>query len=594
MTIEARLSDGTILRFPDGTSQDVIQATVKRQIATQQQPEGAQDVIPTDTGATTPSVVGAAEQQVEPSFPGAAVIEPIATLATGAIAEPVAGIAGILQSLNPFVEEGAGAEAVESVREALTFQPRTQTGQQSLQGVGELLQPVTDVLQKAETLFGDETFKATNSPALAAAAKTIPTALLEVLGVASIKGAISTTGKLKNVTKQRQVTKAIVNAAPEIEQLKDVSRGVYKELDASGVSLQPRAFKGLVNRVDKAVRRSGFDPDLTPKTASVLNRFKSELGSSPTLTEVDNLRKVAQNAARSLEPADARLGSIIVENIDEFLDVVSPTAFKKGKVPASEISPKFKVARELWGRARRSELINESFEKAKNQASGFENGLVVQFRSILNNKKKSRFFKPKELDAMRTVVRGTTKENIAKLIGRLGFSEGHATNLIGGSLGIAAGAQLGGPVGAVAVPVIGQVSRKLAQRLTRKNAEFADIVVRAGSNAEAIARAYLDNTPKRLRSSAELSELLSRPDIALDNLITAKNPLLRDAAELAKGNQVVLAVQSAPGALESTQQTSAPEDTGQQPMTRSNERFDPANVPTLQIGSRGTNSGFFP
>lgn len=38
----------------------------------------------------------------------------------------------------------------------------------------------------------------------------------------------------------------------------------------------------------------------------------------------------------------------------------------------------------------------------------------------------------------------------------------------------------------------------------------------------------------------------------------------------------------------------AGENPGQQPITRSDERFDPGNVPPLQIGSRGTNSRFFP
>jgi hypothetical protein len=526
--------------------------------------------IPTDSS-------GASQQQIDPDIlakaqaaglqppavdDGASVlsiVEPAVTLATGTVAEPIAGLAGIAQSLNPFAEPGAGARAVEATREFITVTPQSEEGQRGLQAVGEVLQPVADVLKTSEKFLGDETFKATSSPALAAAATTIPTLLLELIGVAGARGSIKTAGNLKAASNSRQVKRAVVAAAPDIEQIKDISRGVYKELDDSGVSLQPKAFKGMVNRINQAVRKSGFDEDLTPKTASVLRRLESELGTSPTLTQVDTLRKVAQNAAKSLEPADAALGSIIVDNIDSFLDVVSPTAFKKGSISAAEITPKFKVARELWGRARRSELINESFEKAKNQASGFENGLVTQFRSILNNKKKSRFFKKGEIEAMQEVVRGTTTGNIAKLIGRLGFSEGHATNLIGGSLGIAGGAAVGGPVGAVAVPVIGQVSRKLAQRLTRKNAEFADTVIRAGSNAEGIARAYIDATPKKLRSSAELSELLSRPDIALDNLVVAKNPLLREAAEIAQGNKILAAVTAAPGAIEGATQQAAQE-----------------------------------
>ena len=490
----------------------------------------------------------------EQGFLGASVIEPAATLVTGAIAEPIAGIAGIVQSLNPFAEEGAGAQAVEDAREALTFRPKTDEGERGLKVVSDVVAPVAGALEDAETFLGDEAFKATGSPALAAAAKTIPTALLEILGVAAGKAAIKTPKKLSRAVNDAQVKKAVVESAPDIDQIFGTAREVYKEIDNAGVTLKPKPFTGLVNRINKAANKAGFDPDLTPKSAAVLNRFESELGQPKTLTELDTLRKVAQNAAKSVEPADAAIGSIIVDNIDQFLDVVTPTAFNQGAAKASEIIPKYKVARDLWGRGRRSEMINEAFEKAKNQASGFENGLVVQFRSILNNSKKSRFFKKKELDAMREVVRGTTGSNLAKLVGRLGFSEGHATNLIGGSLGVAGGAAFGGPVGAVAVPVIGQVSRKLAQRLTRKNAELADTIIRAGSNAEEIAKAYMKETPRAARSSEELAQLLVRPEISTEKLKLSKNKIFSEAAEIADGQKALIAASTLPGAVAATKQ----------------------------------------
>jgi hypothetical protein len=528
---------GQIVEFPDGTSPEIMQNALAQYSQKQ----------PTD-------------------FAGAGIIEPLATLATGAIAEPLAGLAGLASaafapSPEAAIERAAGA--VESTREALTFQPRTQAGQESLQAVGSVLAPVGEALQAAETFLGDEIFEATGSPALAALGATLPTAAIEAIGFASAKGVIRGAARTKALAKNRAIKKAVVEAAPDIDQIKDASRAVYKELDDSGVRLLPKAYDGLNNRVQSAVKKAGFDPDLTPKTSAVLNRLASEKGQVHTLTEIDTLRKVAQNAASALEPADARLGAIIIDEIDSFLDVVKPEAFARGAVKAKDVTPKFKVARELWGRARRSELINEAFEKAKNQASGFENGIVVQFRSILNNKKKARFFKPKELEVMREVVRGTTGANIAKAIGRFGFSEGHATNILGGSIGVAAGATLGGAPGAVAVPLIGQMSRKLAQKLTRGKAEFADIVVRAGDNANDIAKAYMSRVPKAQRSASELSELLLRPDIAIEQLGLSKNSFIREAAEIAQGQRVLRAVRDAgvvgaPGAIETAQQEEQP------------------------------------
>lgn len=494
-------------------------------------------------------------QTQDTSFPGAGFIEPAITAVTGAIAEPIAGIGGILSGLLPG-EKGVAAKTVAGIREALTFQPRTEAGKEGLKALGEALAPIGETLESAETFLGDEVLEATGSPALAAAAATIPTAIIEAVGLASAKGAMGTAKRVKKLAQDKAIKRAVVEAAPDIEQLKDASRAVYKEIDDAGITLKEEAFSKLNNDIKAIAKAEGLDADITPKSSSVLKRLESEVGTPKTLTEIDTLRKVAQNAASDLaNPADARIGHIIVDKFDTFLDELPASALKKGADKASDVGPKYRVARELWGRAKRSELINEAFEQAKNQASGFENGIVVQFRRILNNKKKAKFFKPAEIAAMQKVVRGTTSSNLAKLVGKLGFSEGHATNIIGTSIGIGAGSLLGGAPGAIAVPLIGQVSKKLAQRLTRGNAEFADLIIRAGTDAEEITRAYLKNTPKGKRVPSELSELLLRPDIALDKALDSSNNLLREAAIEAKGMRILNslttpATLAAPGIIE--------------------------------------------
>lgn len=536
MTMTANLADGRVLKFPDGTDPAIIQATVKRMI-------GGQDVAP--AGRPDSDISGGvadtldAGQQAAPEFAGSGVVEPLATAVTGAIAEPIAGIAGTLQAINPFAEEGAGARAVEATREALTFQPRTEAGQESLQAVGEVLAPVTEAIGAAESFLGDRTFEATGSAALAAAAKSIPTVIGEVLGISSAKGGVKAAQRARNAAKQGKITREITEAAPSIEQLKDTSRAIYREIDDAGITLKSGAFNDLTSRIERSVNKAGLDRDVTPKAAKALARFQELRGADVPLSEVDNLRTVAQNAAKSLEPAESALGSKIVEITDEFLDQAGTRALKGDPADVKALGKNYKAARDLWGRARRSELIEESFEKARNQASGFENGIRVQFRSILNNKKKRRFFNKDELSSMRRVVEGGKAENFAKLVGRLGFSEGGATNILGGLSGVALGTAAGGAVGAVLVPAIGTVSRKLAQRMTARGAEFADQVIRSGSNARKITEAYIRNTPKALRSPQELSELLMSQDIDLSSF--AASDLARQAAEIATQGRAELA-----------------------------------------------------
>jgi len=529
------LTDAEITRLIElGASDDEIRA-LDAEGAPAKQPSGG---INGNTSNLSANPMGVASNKPA-GFTGANVLEPTASLVTGALAEPIAGLAGIAQTLNPFASKGAGARAVEATRNALTYSPKTQNGQSGLETVGDVVAPIAETISGAENYLGDKTLEATGSPALASAAKTIPTLGLELVGMASGKGAVSSAGKIKKGVEEGKLIREIHEAAPSIEQLKDTSRAVYKEIDDMGATLKPRVYKDLVSKLTMDAKKMGLDKDITPDSMNALKRFHEIVGDSPKLSDIDTLRKVAQNAAGSIKKTDSAIASNMVHTIDNYLDTLEAKHFKQGADQAADIGTRYKVARDLWGRARRSETLNEAFDKARLQASGFENGLRTQFRSLLNNKKTAKMFNASEREAMKKVVLGTKTENLAKLVGRLGFSEGSATNILGGGAGVAAGAYAGGPIGAVAVPVIGQVSRKLAQRMTAKNAEYADEVIRAGKDARKITAAYMRNTPKAERSAQELSELLMKRDTDFSNL--PKNAFTDEAIKIVESRKAPLA-----------------------------------------------------
>lgn len=121
-------------------------------------------------------------------------IETALSIGSGIIAEPIAGLAGVAQAMPdysgpiPFLlgqmfPDKSADDIVEATREALTYQPRSQAGQENMQAVGEALQPVAQALEVPAQYLGDAAYDATGSPALAAAAYSIPTAALEIAGV---------------------------------------------------------------------------------------------------------------------------------------------------------------------------------------------------------------------------------------------------------------------------------------------------------------------------------------------------------------------------------------------------------------------------
>lgn len=463
------------------------------------------------------------------------VVEPALTLATGAIAEPIAGLAGL--AVTPFAGAEAGTRAIEATREALTFQPRTQTGQELLGGLGEALRPVGEALTGAETFLGDAIFKATESPALAAIAASLPTAILETIGLKG--GGLIAKSTQKVQPSKKAVRNSLVEVAPAAEDLKNVSRQIYTELDQSGVAIKPSAYRKAVGTIKEAARKQGLSARTTPRAAGLIEDLEEVVGTAPTLTEIDDLRTVAGGVAASLDRTEAAIGSRVVQEIDDFLDGISQDSLISGTIDATQVAPKFKAARNLWGRARKSELINQTIEKATRRASGFENGLRIEFDKILNNRKLVRFFNEGEKSAMRDLVKGDRAQNFAKLLGRFGFGEGRATNVVGGVLGSFVGTAAAGTSGFLTAVAVGSAARKVAQKLTKNKADFIEAITRAGSDGEEIVRSYINTVPKGKRNVADLSELLSDPSIDLTDLVDSSDKLIKEATEIAAGRQVI-------------------------------------------------------
>jgi hypothetical protein len=124
-------------------------------------------------------------------------LEAAATIVSGAIAEPLAGIAGIAQTLNPFADEGAGAEAVAATRETLTYNPRTKVGRANLAAIGgsEVVQGIESAMKSVETAMGGLGYDVAG-PLGGAIATAIPTAILEATGLLAPKMLAKIPGKI--------------------------------------------------------------------------------------------------------------------------------------------------------------------------------------------------------------------------------------------------------------------------------------------------------------------------------------------------------------------------------------------------------------
>ena len=430
------------------------------------------------------------------------------TVLSSAIAEPIAGISGLISSLISGTD--SGADTVKLVKDALTFEPRTEAGKAQLKAVGEFISPAIEGFSSAESFLGESVLNATGSPALAAIAHSLPTAALEAFGVAGLKSA-----KFKDTKLSSSVGEAIQQASPDFNKIKQLKTEAYAELDSLGVKIKAETYDKFVDDLTVKLNKRGIDPVLSPKAQQALNRMIDEKGTPKTLSEMDTIRKRAKAAANDIDKTESNLGGVIINDIDAGLDNLS-----------AEIGGKFKDARGLAQRGFKAQDMEDLIESASLQASGFENGLRIGARQLLKNKKRIKGYTADERAALRDLVEGDFASNTAKKLSRLGFGKGAATNHLGASSSIGAGGILGsvfgGPVGTaigvITPPIIGRIAANTVERLTLNKTKFASDLTRAGKNAKAVTRAYLKHTPIKNRNVDDLTTLLLHNELDLSSI----------------------------------------------------------------------------
>jgi hypothetical protein len=241
------------------------------------------------------------------------------SLASGAIAEPLAGIVGVAQSLNPFAEEGAGARAVEATREALTYQPRTESGQEAIADVAGVVEPVIEKVQEFKQYLGDDTYAATGSPLLASIATTLPEATLSLLGV---RGGKPSAQQLSQQRATQAISKGTSKAQSATKQkIGQMIQEGSANADTAPFKLAQSIEKGVVKVVKDPAAQStikqGFDPGVI---AAV--KGSTKLDQSKMLKMVDIMEKVKKNAlyGQKNRPADVA-GDTLMERVKDIVSV---------------------------------------------------------------------------------------------------------------------------------------------------------------------------------------------------------------------------------------------------------------------------------
>lgn len=451
------------------------------------------------------------------------------SMTTGAIAKPVSGIIGLGRAAIGGSLEDVG-ETIDLTQEFLTYEPKTKEGVEVQSSVGEFLEPVGTAIQESGEFLGDISREGTGSYIAGGLAQSVPELALELIG---FKGG----GKLFAPKRVGEISvtpkEALSQAAPEIKDIKSKASSLYKEISDAGVNVSKSDYQNLGVSLNNIARRSGFDESLTPKSKAFLDRVTKDFGKAEIkLTDIDQLRKVAQEVAGSIDNrTDAVIGVKMIERIDDFIEKQAPTIAKKH---GTDVASKYKEARSLISRARKSELIDEAFTRAEVGASGFERGIANEMRSILKNKKKRRGFTSDEIKAMKDIANsGGSLQKIYARLGNLGIGEGAQRTGLLGLLGAFGAASVAGPAGVFAPVALGTMAGKKAAKMAENNVNFARDLVRSGKNGVDVTKAYLKHVPKKMQKKEDLASLLIDPTVDISKV--------KDFASKIKANKELVA-----------------------------------------------------
>lgn len=269
--------------------------------------------------------------------------------------------------------------------------------------------------------------------------------------------------------------------APNTEELKTAASQAYKQADNAGLTVSVPSFQRMVMGSLVGAKRAGLDRSLHPKATAALGRLAeaADSGKPQTLQDMDTLRQIVKDAAASVDPGERRIAQILVGRLDDYLGGLTTKDVVAGDAKAAVSA--VREARGLWARMRKSEKLDDLMERALNRVgrnytqAELQTALRQEYSSLANNKKAMRGFTKEEQGEIRRVVRGGTAENLLRLLGKFAPRGNLGTILSAG-----AGYGVGGPVGAVGLPVAGEVAKRVSGAMGMKRVNRLTDLVRSG------------------------------------------------------------------------------------------------------------------
>ena len=258
----------------------------------------------------------------------------------------------------------------------------------------------------------------------------------------------------------------------------ETARNAGVRFDDTAVSDLAKTIRNDLTTVDDIQ----FNPRLHPRIAVALDEVDAVAASGQpvSFSQLEMMRRVANTARRSADPDERRLGSIIIDKIDNFVSAPPSNAVIAGDAPEAAMA--ITEARRSWRLKRQGEAIDDLVERAANSANGISSqSLRSQFRTVVNNPKRLSQFDPEVQKLMKDFVKGKGGVGTLQALGNLA----PGTSLRGILAGVVpvVGAATGAvnPVAALMLAAGGAGSKAAANRMATSRVENIASAARGGA-----------------------------------------------------------------------------------------------------------------
>lgn len=288
-------------------------------------------------------------------------------------------------------------------------------------------------------------------------------------------------GGLAYSAAKRAATRKATAKIPTVTDLKKQASALYDQAERNGVMATQQQTTDLADNIADIAKQEGLiSPtgrvsEAYPKAKEALNLTRDYAAGEMSPKQMQTVRKVLSEAARSPDDSERRIASKMLEEFDDWTAPLSPELKQARSVARRYINAnKLETARELAVKS-----------TGKFSGSGFENALRTEYRGLDGRiiKGQERGFTPDTVDAIRQVSRGTRGSNAARYVGKLA-----PTGVVSGSAAVglpfAIGNTVGGPVmgGALAgaTTAAGIAGRRIATQMGISKAQMAELIARNG------------------------------------------------------------------------------------------------------------------